>query len=95
MLKIKKYLIRIFGSLVAFLFSIFSNSLNLKAMDDLMYGVGMHRNINNNETLVEKTNSTLLLPLIAIIVTVLAFSVGIVIYFLRKGRKKKNVKKNT
>ena len=104
MKKIKKNLLRIFSSFVAYLFSyswlsaqgnVDSNSLYIGGHYvggvDNMYGVEYEQ---PTLTLWEKITSFILSPLIIIIVVALAFGVGIAIYFLRKRRNKKNVKKD-
>ncbi len=91
--KISKNLLRVLGLIIAYLFYNSWNITNTRAMDDLMYGVGMSRNINNNQTIAEKSFFTVLSPIIIVSISALALGVGIVIFFLRKKRKK-NVKKN-
>ena len=97
MKKIKKNLLRIFGSFIAYLFSYSwlsaQETINNNFLfhgDISMYGVEYEQ---PTLTLWEKITSFILSPLIIIIVVVLSFSVGIAIYFLRKRRNKKN--KNT
>ena len=88
MKKIKKNILHIFGSFMAFIFFYSGVSAQFDGMEVVsLYGVDYEPRL----TIWEKIISVILSPIAMIIIVILALAVGIIIFV---KQKRKNVKKN-
>ncbi len=97
--KIKKSLLRVFGAFIAFVFSyswasslVASNLISREPVSHPLYGV--EYDYEQKLSLWDRISSVIFTPIAALIISILAISVGIVFYIKRKNSKK-NVKKDS